>query len=108
MTLWLLFPIEFYKEHLAYKYWSPDLQAMAYRHMDFESWMFLCLFLGFFAVIFNFVFVLLWTCLFILKRNDFIPERWYRFGAMGFKVAIAFGCIAAMNFTNNLWVEIAN
>jgi hypothetical protein len=105
---WYMPLIEFYERHLAYRYWNWDLQKMAYRHLGFSEWWLLFLFFLIHAAVLNAGFLALWAVLRVLMGYGILAESKYRFAAKCLKVLIAFGCFAAMHFTNNLWVEIAN
>jgi hypothetical protein len=100
--------LEFYRKYLAYEYWSPDLQIMAYRSMDGAILGNLILLFIVISGIFTGLPLIAWVVGKKLKDKGILSKGRYRFLVRLIIASVIIGLLCAINTTNNIWVAIAN
>ncbi len=101
-------PSEFYQKYFAYKYWRPSLQKMAYQNLTISDIGLLLFIFIVTAALINSGFIFIWVSLKILSQKGIVSRLKYQVIVKWIKALIFLGCLAALNVTNNLWVDLAN
>jgi hypothetical protein len=100
--------IEFYQRHLAYEYWSPDLQRMAFQSLDRNSAgqiLTLCI-LAF--ALFNGIPILAWLVAKYFKDKGKLSLGKFKIIRRIALSMVLIGTLFAINTTNNIWLAACN
>jgi len=81
---------------------------MAYSHLSLSDLGILVFIFLVYAAIFNLGFFILWVTFDTIRRMGIMGETNYRLTVKCLKALMVMGSVAALHFTNNVWVDISN
>ena len=99
---------DFYRDYLAYEYFSPGLMRLSYANLDPTHLPLLLLILLLFSLVFGLVPLLMWGVRTVLLRRGHLRGRTLAASRRILAGSLILAFLAALNATNNLWLSINN